>query len=88
MILEEMGTSAQEEEPALGKGKMSTSDARKTGIERARQTAASGISSQEREVMANLEKRLMSAAKDGNIVSGRALQLMKLLAKELDKLTK
>ena len=88
MILEEMETSDVSDEKELGKGRMTAADARKTGMERAKETAASGISSQEREVMANLEKRLMSAAKDGNIVSGRALQLMKLLAKELDKLTK
>ncbi len=88
MILEEMGTSAQEEEPALGKGKMSTVDARKAGMERAKQSGASGIQPQERQVIDNLQKRLMAAAQDGNVASGRALQIMKLLVKELDKLNK
>ena len=89
MILEEIEASASpEDEAELGKGKMSAAQAGEIGIERAKQTAAQGVTPQEREAMTNLEKRLMSAAEGGNIVSGRALQLMKLLAKELDKLTK
>lgn len=89
MILEEVEASATpDDEQELGKGKMSTADARKTGMERAKQAGAAGIQPQERDIIDSMQKKLMAAAQEGNIASGTALRIMKRLAHELKKLTK
>jgi len=73
-------------ESELGTDKSTTSDVRKSAIDTAKGQAASGIKDPERGLINNLVKKLTAAAADGNIVTGKALRLAKMLAAELDNL--
>ena len=86
MILEEMSASKDEA--------MDFEKEKLTGTAAKKQTRAGAddlladLTPQERNIVVTLQKKLTAAAKAGNIATGQSLRLMKLLVKELDKLTK
>ena len=73
-----------EPELEIGKSKVSGGEFKKASIETGKEGASGGFTSQERGVVKDLQKKHMAAAESGNVVSGKALRLAKLLAAELD----
>jgi len=73
-----------EPEAEIGKSKASGQEFKKASIETGKEGASGGFTSKERGVVKDLQKKHMAAAESGNVVSGKALRLAKLLAAELD----
>ena len=67
--------------------KVSTSDVKSGAIGAGKAQTAGGINDQERGVIQTMQSKLTAAAESGNIAAGKALNLMKLLVQELDKMT-
>ena len=67
--------------------KVSTSDVKKGAVGVGKAQTAGGINDQERGVIQTMQSKLTTAAENGNIAAGKALNLMKLLVDELDKIS-
>jgi len=67
--------------------KVTASDVRKDASASARETGASGITDQERGLIKKLQSQLTTAAKSGNVATGRALKLAQMLSAELSKMS-
>ena len=78
--------SEEEEEPEaeFGKSKIGGGEFRKASIETGKEAGSGGFTSKERGIVGDLQKKLVAAAEKGDIVTGKALKLAKLLAAELD----
>ena len=80
--------SEEEEEPEaeaeFGKSKIGGGEFRKASIETGKEAGSGGFTSKERGIVGDLQKKLIAAAEKGDIVTGKALKLAKLLAAELD----
>ena len=81
--------SEEEEEPEaeFGKskiGKIGGNEFKKASIETGKEAGSGGFTSKERGVVGDLQKKLVAAAEAGDIVTGKALKLAKMLAAELD----
>ena len=78
--------SEEEEEPEaeFGKSKIGGGEFRKASIETGKEAGSGGFTSKERGIVGDLQKKLVAAAEAGDIVTGKALKLAKLLAAELD----
>ena len=78
--------SEEEEQPEaeFGKSKVGGQEFKKASIETGKEAGSGGFTSKERGVVGDLQKKLVAAAEAGDIVTGKALKLAKLLAAELD----
>ena len=81
--------SEEEEEAAapeaeFGKSKIGGNEFKKASIETGKEAGSGGFTSKERGVVGDLQKKLVAAAEAGDIVTGKALKLAKMLAAELD----
>ncbi len=78
--------SEEEEQPEaeFGKSKIGGQEFKKASIETGKEAGSGGFTSKERGVVGDLQKKLVAAAEAGDIVTGKALKLAKLLAAELD----
>jgi hypothetical protein len=75
---------ASEPEAEFGKSKIGGGEFRKASIETGKEAGSGGFTSKERGIVGDLQKKLVAAAEKGDIVTGKALKLAKLLAAELD----
>ena len=76
--------SVAEPEAEFGKSKVGGGEFRKASIETGKEAGAGGFTNKERGIVGDLQKKLVAAAETGDIVTGKALKLAKLLAAELD----
>ena len=78
--------SEEEEQPEaeFGKSKIGGQEFKKASIETGKEAGSGGFTSKERGIVGDLQKKLVAAAEKGDIVTGKALKLAKLLAAELD----
>ena len=83
---EELGQAEEEEQPEaeFGKSKIGGQEFKKASIETGKEAGSGGFTSKERGIVGDLQKKLVAAAEAGDIVTGKALKLAKLLAAELD----
>ena len=71
----------------FGKEKISSAGMKKAGYEQGKDAAAaSGLTTQERPIIKQLNDLIIKAATEGNIIPGKAGRLIKMLAIELEKL--
>jgi hypothetical protein len=75
---------AAEPEAEFGKSKVGGGEFRKASIETGKEAGAGGFTSRERGVIGDLQKKMAIAAEAGDIVTGKALKLAKMLAAEMD----
>ena len=75
---------AAEPEAEFGKSKVGGGEFRKASIETGKEAGAGGFTNRERGVIGDLQKKMASAAEAGDIVTGKALKLAKMLAAEMD----
>jgi hypothetical protein len=75
---------AAEPEAEFGKSKVGGGEFRKASIETGKEAGAGGFTSRERGVIGDLQKKMATAAEAGDIVTGKALKLAKMLAAEMD----
>jgi hypothetical protein len=73
-----------EPEAEFGKSKLGGGEFRKSSIETGKEAGAGGFTNRERGVIGDLQKKMAAAAEAGDIVSGKALKLAKMLAAEMD----
>jgi len=73
-----------EPEEEFGKSKLGGGEFRKSSIETGKEAGAGGFTNRERGVIGDLQKKMAAAAEAGDIVTGKALKLAKLLAAEMD----
>lgn len=75
---------AAEPEAEFGKSKVGGGEFRKASIETGKEAGAGGFTNRERGVIGDLQKKMAAAAEAGDIVTGKALKLAKMLAAEMD----
>ena len=75
---------AAEPEAEFGKSKVGGGEFRKASIETGKEAGAGGFTNRERGVIGDLQKKMATAAEAGDIVTGKALKLAKMLAAEMD----
>ena len=75
---------AAEPEAEFGKSKVGGGEFRKASIETGKEAGAGGFTNRERGVIGDLQKKMAIAAEAGDIVTGKALKLAKMLAAEMD----
>ena len=71
-------------EAEFGKSKIGGNEFKKASIETGKEAGSGGFTSKERGIVGDLQKKLVAAAEAGDIVTGKALKLAKMLAAELD----
>ena len=74
----------EQSEAEFGKSKVGGQEFKKASIETGKEAGSGGFTSKERGIVGDLQKKLIAAAEKGDIVTGKALKLAKLLAAELD----
>ena len=74
----------EQSEAEFGKSKVGGQEFKKASIETGKEAGSGGFTSKERGIVGDLQKKLVAAAEKGDIVTGKALKLAKLLAAELD----
>ena len=74
----------EQSEAEFGKSKVGGQEFKKASIETGKEAGSGGFTGKERGIVSDLQKKLVAAAEAGDIVTGKALKLAKLLAAELD----
>jgi hypothetical protein len=74
----------EQSEAEFGKSKVGGQEFKKASIETSKEAGSGGFTGKERGIVSDLQKKLVAAAEAGDIVTGKALKLAKLLAAELD----
>jgi len=83
----EAGLPSGDVDPALGKGRVGGTQARKTAIQQAtKELVGSGVTDRERSIIQTIQTALVQGAGKGDIATGTVLRLLKLLKAEIDKL--
>ena len=75
-----------EPEAAFGKSKVGGQEFKKASVATGKQAGSGGFTDRERGVVGDLQKKMVGAAEEGDIVTGKAMKLAKLFAAELDAL--
>ena len=83
-LAEELPAEEEQPEAEFGKSKIGGQEFKKASIETGKEAGSGGFTSKERGIVGDLQKKLVAAAEAGDIVTGKALKLAKLLAAELD----
>ena len=74
----------EQSEAEFGKSKVGGQEFKKASIETGKEAGSGGFTGKERGIVSDLQKKLVAAAEAGDIVTGKALKLAKMLAAELD----
>ena len=74
----------EQSEAEFGKSKVGGQEFKKASIETGKEAGSGGFTGKERGIVSDLQQKLVAAAEKGDIVTGKALKLAKLLAAELD----